>query len=160
VRTNFEIVLFYTGLPDFETFNALFESLKKIGADCMNVDDCSLMEKPSLRKLRLVDEFLMVLMRLRLGLLVNDLEFRFKISASRISRIFTSWINIMEHALQSIVFYRPYVHCNQRFQSALRTSKTQALFWTAPNFSYRLHLHLKINHRHIPTTSLTTHLNH
>ena len=28
-----EQVLFYTGLPDFETFNALFESLKKIGAD-------------------------------------------------------------------------------------------------------------------------------
>ena len=49
----------------------------------------------------------MVLMRLRLGLLVNDLEFRFKISASRISRIFTSWINIMEQALKSIVFLPP-----------------------------------------------------
>ena len=107
MRTNFEIVLFYTGLPDFETFNALLESLKKIGADCMNVDDCSLMEKLSLRKLRLVDEFLMVLMRLRLGLLVNDLEFRFKISANRISRIFTSWINIMEQALKSSVFTAP-----------------------------------------------------
>ena len=107
IQNNNEQVLFYTGLPDFETFNALFENLKKIGADRMNVDDCSLMEKLSLRKLRLVDEFLMVLMRLRLGLLVNDLEFRFKISASRISRIFTSWINIMEQALKSIVFLPP-----------------------------------------------------
>jgi hypothetical protein len=43
-QNNNEQVLFYTGLPDFETFNALFESLKKIGADRMNVDDCSLME--------------------------------------------------------------------------------------------------------------------
>ena len=58
------------------------------------------MEKLSLRKLRLVDEFRMVLMRLRLGLLVNDLEFSFKISASKISGIFTSWINIMEQALK------------------------------------------------------------
>jgi hypothetical protein len=41
-QNNNEQVLFYTGLPDFETFNALFESLKKIGADRMNVDDCSL----------------------------------------------------------------------------------------------------------------------
>jgi hypothetical protein len=31
-QNNNEQVLFYTGLPDFETFNALFESLKKIGA--------------------------------------------------------------------------------------------------------------------------------
>ena len=73
IQNNNEQVLYYTGLPDFETFNALFESLKKIRADRMNVDDCTLMAKLSLRKLRLVDEFLMVLMRLRLGLLVNDL---------------------------------------------------------------------------------------
>lgn len=105
-RSN-EQVLFYTGLPDFSTFIALFESLKKIGGNRMNVDDFSLMKRPSNRKLRLVDEFLMVLMRLRLGLILNDLEFRFKISASRISRIFNGWINIMEKGLKSTVFLPP-----------------------------------------------------
>lgn len=32
IQNNNEQILFYTGLPDFDTFNALFESLKKIGA--------------------------------------------------------------------------------------------------------------------------------
>lgn len=103
IKDSNEQVLFYTGLPDYCTFNALFESLIKIGADKMNIDDGSIMNRLSARKLRPVDEFLMVLMRLRLGLLLNDLEYRFKISASRISRIFNSWLRIMETALRSLV---------------------------------------------------------
>lgn len=46
----------------------------------------------------------MVLMRLRLGLLLKDLEFRFKISSGRISRIFKAWIQLMCQCLQTIVF--------------------------------------------------------
>jgi hypothetical protein len=51
-------------------------------------------------KLRLVDEFLMVLMRLRLGLLVKDLEYRFKIAASSVSRIFNKWITFMAKVMR------------------------------------------------------------
>ncbi|XP_052065935.1 uncharacterized protein LOC127705648 [Mytilus californianus] len=81
IRDSTDQDLFYTGLVNYNTFFALYESLLKIGADRMDVENGTLMRKPSNRKLRLVDEFLMVLMRLRLGLLLNDLEFRFKFSA-------------------------------------------------------------------------------
>ena len=56
------------------------------------------------RKLRRVDEFLLVMMRLKLGLLLKDLEFRFKLSESAVSKIFNSWILFMYECMQSLVF--------------------------------------------------------
>lgn len=58
----------------------------------------------SKRKLRLVDEFFKVLMCLKLGLLVKDLKYRFKISSSSVSRIVNKWIRIMRTAMESMVF--------------------------------------------------------
>ena len=46
-------------------------------------------------KLNLKDEFLLVMMRLRLGLLFEDLAYRFNIAKSTASSIFTDWINVM-----------------------------------------------------------------
>ncbi|CAC5421797.1 unnamed protein product [Mytilus coruscus] len=71
-------VLFYTGLPCYQAFKALFDTVIAAGADRMNVDDEITMQEKSNRKLRLIDEFFMVMMRLRLGLLLNDLQYRFK----------------------------------------------------------------------------------
>ncbi|KAJ8315680.1 hypothetical protein KUTeg_007830 [Tegillarca granosa] len=94
-------IQFYTGLPDFSTFMALFDCLIEHGADKIIIDN-NLRTATGKRKLRLVDEFLMVMMRLRLGLLLKDLEYRFRISASRISRIFSAWITFICKCLQSI----------------------------------------------------------
>ena len=44
------------------------------------------------RSLLPIEEFFMVLMRLRLGLLEQDLADRFGVSTSTVSRIFTTWI--------------------------------------------------------------------
>ena len=46
-------------------------------------------------KLLLKDQFFMVMVRLRLGLDVQDLADRFHVSPSTISCIFNSWINLM-----------------------------------------------------------------
>lgn len=46
-------------------------------------------------KLTLEQEFLMVMMRLKVGLLQKDLGRRFGVSEATVSRVFTSWINLM-----------------------------------------------------------------
>jgi hypothetical protein len=48
--------------------------------------------------MRDIDEFLMVLMRLKLGLLIQNLARRFNISISTCSKIFNEWLDLMyEH---------------------------------------------------------------
>lgn len=106
IRNSNEMIMFYTGLPDFKTFQALFDTLMEHGADKLCTESIGEMNIASLgrkRKLRRVDEFLLVLMRLRLGLLVKDLEFRFKISSSTVSKIFNSWILFICECMQSII---------------------------------------------------------
>lgn len=95
-----ERILFYTGLPNLHTFNALFTFLVKF--DDKTLGTCSV--RSQTRKLRPVDEFLMVMMRLRLGLLYKDLEYGFKVAGSPVSKIFHAWICFIFRYLQSIVF--------------------------------------------------------
>lgn len=81
IKCSIEMIMFYTGLPDFKTFQALFDTLIEHGADKFCTESVGEMNIASLgrkRKLRSVDEFLLVLMRLRLGLLFKDLEFALK----------------------------------------------------------------------------------
>lgn len=108
IENSNEIIMFYTGLPDFKTFQALFDTLLEHGTDKLcteSVDEMNIASLGRKRNLLRVDEFLLVLMRLRLGLLVKDLEFRFKISSSTISKIFNSWILFMCECMQSIITF-------------------------------------------------------
>ncbi len=106
IKDSDDKVQFYTGLPNYHTFNALYDTLVESGANslCPNSVNESV-GKGRKRKLRTVDEFLLVMMRLRLGLLVKDLEFRFKVASSTVSKIFRAWITFMFCYLQSLVFF-------------------------------------------------------
>ena len=78
IMSSDEDILIYTGLPDYNTFNAFYQTLIEHGADKLlftydDVDE-NVSRRNIPRKLRLVDEFLLVMMRLRLGLLVKDLS--------------------------------------------------------------------------------------
>ncbi|CAG2235089.1 unnamed protein product [Mytilus edulis] len=54
-----------------------------------------LIGKGSREKLSLIDEFFLTMVRLKVGLLVEDLAIRFSISVGLVSQIFSSWINLM-----------------------------------------------------------------
>jgi len=49
-----------------------------------------------------MNELFLVLVRLRLGLQLNDLAHRFQISRASVSRIFVTWINFLYHEFKGI----------------------------------------------------------
>jgi hypothetical protein len=69
----------------------------------MEIDNKEITNSVSSRTLRLIDEFLMVMMRLRLGFLLIDLQHRFKVSSGRISRVFTAWIKFMHSCFNELI---------------------------------------------------------
>lgn len=99
---------FFTGFPNYSTFKALFDYL----------DSVALHKKKNWRgaetkvgtaggrgvksKLTLEEEFFMVLIRLRVGLTLTDLAHRFGLNESSVSRIFTTWINVLYFHLKEL----------------------------------------------------------
>lgn len=88
-------VLFYTGLPNTGTFKCLFDELEG------GIEPLKKTGRP--KSLRLVDEFFLVLMRLRLGLLLEDLADRFNVSVGTCSTTFNWWINYLDSSLSFLV---------------------------------------------------------
>lgn len=57
------------------------------------------------RKLHLEQEMLLVMMRLRIGLLIHDLAFRFQTSTSTVSSVFGTWIRLMRLELSPLIIW-------------------------------------------------------
>ena len=57
------------------------------------------------RKLRLEQEFLLTLMKLRLALLTVDLAFRFHVSTTSVSNMFITWIKLMSKELSVLIVW-------------------------------------------------------
>ena len=115
----------YTGLPSTETFKFLFDHLSE-NAQCMQYwrgGKQTTKEAPQPpspfelatglvkgrpgpeRKLRLQQEFLLTLMKLRLALLTIDLGLRFHVSASTVSSIFITWVKLMSKELSVLIVW-------------------------------------------------------
>ena len=115
IKEKDELVKFYTGFPDFDTlhtaYTVILESDAKVmrqweGKKCKN--DYSEIKQGRACKLPLIEQFFLTLVRLRLGLFELDLANRFGISQSTVSRIITTWINLMYHSFKAIERFPPW----------------------------------------------------
>jgi hypothetical protein len=99
IADNDTAVHFYTGFSDyrmliicFEFFGKAVYHLKYWGS----ISTVPSMEKRGAsRSLSPLNEFFLVLCRLRCGFMETDLAFQFKVSQSTVSRIIITWINFL-----------------------------------------------------------------
>lgn len=125
---NNEKTRFYTGFISFAMFLHYFSTTLKHGADKLHYWEGEKRynnseklyhqtdnSKPGpKRSLRPFDEFLMVCMRLRLGLLQEHLADIFHVSKTSVSRILNTWINFLYDHAKSLVPWptREQILCN------------------------------------------------
>ena len=84
---------FYTGLPSYAVFTSLLNLL------------LSVMSKDANHGLHPRDQFLLVLMKLRLALANDDLAYRFGITRNRVSQLFHEWVNVMSREFKQLIVW-------------------------------------------------------
>ena len=84
---------FYTRLPTWEVFLHVFSTL------VIHISR----KRASRTRMTQQDKLLLVLMRLRLNLLIEDLAYRFDVAKSTVSHIFSTWIDIMAIRLKFLI---------------------------------------------------------
>ena len=88
-----DYVRFYTGLPNFKVLKAIYNHV------------VSAVPTSKYNKLKPFEEFIAVLMKLRLNCRMQDLAYRFRVSISTISRIFLKWITVMDGRLRHLIVW-------------------------------------------------------
>ena len=109
IKEKDNLVKFCTGFPDYTTLVIFYEEILESDAKVMrqwdgkryseNYDEVKYGRHS---KLPLLEQLFLTLVRLRLGLFQQDLAIRFGLSQSTVSRIPTTWINLMYHCLKGI----------------------------------------------------------
>lgn len=105
VKDNDKLLRFYTGFENFEMFLMVLNFLGKEAANTLdykntersdsNTKNININKPGRSRTLSVETEFFMVLCRLKVGLLEEDLSTRFGVSQSHVSKIITTWIKFM-----------------------------------------------------------------
>ena len=95
---------FYTGLPDFETFNILYEKLFQPVEGKIRYSDTNNKFGRSRRRHRLSpkEECFLVLTILRRGIQQEDLARRVGLHQTTISRIFRAWLTVLDDRLSQL----------------------------------------------------------
>ena len=116
IKDKKELVRYYTGFSDYVTLLAFFEQILESDAQVIRQWDSRRCENPGEAtdvkcgpscKLPLLEQFFLTLVRLRLGAFETDLGVRFGLSQSSVSRITTTWINLMFHSFKSLYQFPP-----------------------------------------------------
>ena len=96
IISNDDATMFHTGIPYYRIFKLLSDYMEPILNQVRSGDI------GRRRKLTTEEELLSVLMRLRLGLLAEDVARRFEVSPSTYSRIFFTWIKLLAIELKKM----------------------------------------------------------
>lgn len=104
---NDEAIKFYTGFENYQLliicFNFLGEAVDHLQYRGSSINTSEHLDKRGApRILSPLNEFFLVLCRLRCSLLVQDLAYRFGISHSTVCRIFITWINFLYFKFKEI----------------------------------------------------------
>lgn len=94
-----EQLLFYTGFDSQQRFLVFFKFVQRGYKSHLETKK---KQEGRPRSLSLQDELLLVMSRLRVGLLEEDLGYRFKISVSTVSRIWTFWVDFLAAYLSQV----------------------------------------------------------
>ena len=93
---------FYTVLPSYDVFTALLEYMQPLVEKLHQTSSGTEGRK---RSLTYGEELLAVLMRLRLGLLLEDIANRFVVHPSTVSSVFATWIRILAVEMRKIFLW-------------------------------------------------------
>ena len=124
---NDEAINFYTGFENYQVLLACFKflgddvnHLQYVGSTSKSTTHAEARGAP--RALSPLNEFFLVLCRLRCALLINDIAYRFGISQSTVSRIFTTWINFLYFKFKDINLWPSRQEINECMPQSFRTS--------------------------------------
>ncbi|XP_069113086.1 uncharacterized protein [Argopecten irradians] len=116
IKDSDDDVMFYTGFPSFALLCMVWRRLKpraenmsywrgNISAGEKTYQRSGKQKPGPKRKLRVEDEFLLVMMRLRLGLLLEDLARRFGISVTSCSNIWRTWVQFLAQDMVPLLMF-------------------------------------------------------
>ena len=125
LQANEKVFKFYTGftIPQFEMCCEFIDlqaasELRYWGSSSHNEVPGD--KRGPCRHLFPEDEFLLVLCRLRVGLLEEDLAQRFQVSQSTVSRIFTTWINFLYRRFQELDIWPSSEQCRKDLPAKIK----------------------------------------
>ncbi|KAG8434046.1 hypothetical protein GDO86_012421 [Hymenochirus boettgeri] len=101
IKTESKWVRFYTGFDGYEQLSKFLEFLTADQKLCLGKIRRRTEVGPQ-NALSLEDQLFLVLTRLRLGLLLQDLAFRFRVSESTVSRYWLNWTELLEARLTQV----------------------------------------------------------
>ena len=111
IRNNNKLMRFYRGFDSYETFSMVLDFLGRDAASQLNYknnerSECNSRSRPGRsRTLRTENEFFMVLCRLKVGLLVEDIAARFGVCQSHVSEIINTWTKFMYFRFKELIFF-------------------------------------------------------
>ena len=109
IRDDGTQIMFYTGFQSYQAIEAFYHFLGP-AAECLCYSSdktVSSKKKRRDRSLSPIEELFMTLIRLRVGLMEQDLAYRFGVSQSTVSRIIITWINFLYLELKKIPLWPP-----------------------------------------------------